>query len=94
MQIIYFKDLAFSALQVINELTEVYTNLRESANKENDLWTFASADMTLATLKDALYMLNQPFYRIYACYLCAEPTDTIEEMTKERMIYSYNRKMC
>ena len=91
MQIIFFKDLAFPALQVIADLTDAYTKLRDAAIKENDLWTYASADMTLATLETAPYMLNQPqCYGIDACYFRSEPTDTVKELMQKRMSYVFN----
>lgn len=91
---IFIKDLELGDLtpdQLLKELTELYGQLREAASRCNDLRTFLSAELTLATLSTAQHALAQPqCYHEQAHYLKAEPTDAVDLLWTERLRYVSN----
>lgn len=76
---------------MVETFTKIYSGLRDAAKRENDLFSYLSADMSLATLDLALHMLAAPnSYIEQPCYYKADATDDVDTLLKMRLRYVYN----
>lgn len=91
---IFIKDLQLQGLEplaFLDELQQLYEQLRTAAEEANDLRAFAEAELSLATLHHARAALHQPqCYLEAANYLKAEPSDSIAALWEKRLTYVTN----
>lgn len=91
MQKVYFNKLLGDPLVALETAYSLYTCLREAAMRENDLRTFVSADMTVATLDHAKEAFADPmFYAEAPHYYKAEAQDELEKLYLMRLGYVQN----
>lgn len=77
--------------EMLTELTRAYQALKSAAVRENDLHAFLSAELSLASLEQCWFRLEQPqCYGGKPHYLKAEPTDTPEQLFQQRCSFVFN----
>lgn len=91
MQKVYFNKLLGDPNVALEAACSVYSRLRDAAVRENDLRTFVSADLTLATLTHAKEVFAEPsFYSEPPHYYKADIGDDLEKLYLMRLGYVQN----
>lgn len=88
---VHVEQLTVSPQVAVEELERVYRALLKAAERENDLRSFLSAELTLASLDSCRWALLQPqCYIGPPRYLKAEPTDSPSDLFRARCRFVYN----
>jgi len=91
MQQVFIDKLTVSPEEALDTLEPVYRALRAAAAQANDLHSYLTAELALASLQSCRWALLQPqCYVGSPFYLKAEPQDSAEVLFKARCDYVYN----